>query len=116
MRLLESCTGKAIRVLVVRSASYPRVSLMDLYRASLAGFMYQLKDMWGEPTSQWNGVDWINGSDGCSVPKKIVDNLNIDDKDKPGGFHSLPSCYQHHFGYGNYKEQKRFTEDNRGKD
>ncbi|KAF8462006.1 prokaryotic phospholipase A2-domain-containing protein [Kalaharituber pfeilii] len=35
--------------------------------------------------------------------------------DKPLGFNFLPSCQRHDFGYRNYKNQGRFTEENRKK-
>ncbi|CAG8552217.1 5783_t:CDS:1 [Racocetra persica] len=35
--------------------------------------------------------------------------------DHPFGFNFLPSCQRHDFGYRNYKNQGRFTEDNRAK-
>ena len=85
-----------------------------LFTASLDGFNTELRKKWTLPKTQWAGIDWIKGTDGCSVPKEVVDGLKIN-KDKPYGFEFLNSCYRHDFGYGNYKQQSRFTEANRGK-
>lgn len=48
------------------------------------------------------GLIWTD--DGCSKSP-----------DKPDGYNFLPGCQRHDFGYRNYKDQGRFTEDNRGK-
>ncbi|KAK6517037.1 hypothetical protein TWF506_006915 [Arthrobotrys conoides] len=59
-----------------------------------------------------NSPPLIYESDGCSVPLKVAEFFKID-KDFPYGYEFLNSCYRHDFGYRNYKEQNRFTEDNR---
>ena len=45
-------------------------------------------------------LDW--SSDGCS-----------DSPDNPFGFPFLPACERHDFGYRNYKNQGRFSSDNK---
>lgn len=52
-------------------------------------------------------------SDGCSVPPQLEP--VVGDKDKPYGNDFLPSCHRHDFGYRNYKNQGRFTAENRKK-
>lgn len=48
-----------------------------------------------------SSLDWT--SDGCSSSP-----------DNPG-YDFLPSCYRHDFGYRNYKDQDRFTDENKDK-
>lgn len=47
-------------------------------------------------------LDWT--SDGCT-----------DSPDNPLGFPFTPACYRHDFGYQNYRDQDRFTEENKAK-
>ena len=66
-----------------------------MYSTSLTDFQ-QLR------AEQPNGdiLDW--SSDGCS-----------NSPDNPFGFNLVKACYRHDFGYRNYRDQGRFTEDNR---
>ncbi|KAJ9661504.1 hypothetical protein H2198_001884 [Neophaeococcomyces mojaviensis] len=45
-------------------------------------------------------LDWV--SNGCTASP-----------DQPLGWNFLPSCQRHDFGYHNYKNQGRFTDDNK---
>ncbi|KAG5978015.1 hypothetical protein E4U55_006415 [Claviceps digitariae] len=47
-------------------------------------------------------LDWW--SDGCT-----------DAPDNPFGFRYTPACWRHDFGYDNFRQQRRFTKDNKGR-
>jgi hypothetical protein len=87
--------------LLATAAVIPRDSIAEqntdiiLFEFSMTNFLDAKTN--GDPSFVWT-------SDGCSKAP-----------DKPQGFDFLPGCYRHDFGYRNYKQQGRFTEDNREK-
>ncbi|KAH8658112.1 prokaryotic phospholipase A2-domain-containing protein [Xylariales sp. PMI_506] len=86
-----------------------------LFSTPIDTFYTYMQSEWKDDPSTWGGVDWVRGSDDCSVPEWVVTTLQINDKNQPKGYDFRKACYRHDFGYGNYKKEGRFTEDNRGK-
>ena len=39
-----------------------------VFNTTNADFNQKRDEMLGKPRSEWGGIDWINPSDGCSVP------------------------------------------------
>jgi hypothetical protein len=97
-----------------------------LFDEPISAFFAEMQRVWWHTKASWGGIDWVHGStnvkdDICSVPAFVFESLDFQDivdagnKDKPFGFDFSQSCYRHDFGYGNYRWEGRFTEDNRGK-
>jgi hypothetical protein len=97
-----------------------------LFSTPIADFYAEMQRVWWDSKASWGGIDWVHWStnvkdDVCSVPEWIFNSLDFQDivdagtKDQPFGFDFSRCCRRHDFGYGNYRWEGRFTEDNRGK-